>query len=138
MSGVEVVGIVAAVGQFVEQTVKVVQLVQAVRRKSRGAPAEIQQWIQEIETLKDIATEVQRTAALQTPQIERILRRCDGHSRSLCPFSTPSPTKRTPITARRRGRPLTVFRKRAALGRSSAIWREKSSLITHITTANLL
>ncbi|KAK3352520.1 hypothetical protein B0T25DRAFT_542167 [Lasiosphaeria hispida] len=138
MSGVEVIGIVAAAGQFIEQTVKVVQLVQEVRRKSRDAPAEIQQWIQEIETLKDIATEVQRTAALQTPQIEGILRRCDDRSRSLC---TILDTISCEADANFGKKTWAAINGVAQEGSIRALFgdleREKSSLITHITTASL-
>lgn len=84
MSGFEVVGLVAAAGQFIEQTVKIVQLVQEVRSKSRNAPAETQKWIQQIEALEYLARKVQGTAALQTSEIGAILGRCDSHSRDLC------------------------------------------------------
>jgi len=80
MSGFEVIDAVAAAGQFIEQTIAIAKLIHAVRGKVRDAPAEIQQWHDELETLGAIASRIQATAALQTPQIENILLRCSAHS----------------------------------------------------------
>jgi len=139
MSGVEIIGIVAAAGQFIEQTVKVVQLVQEVRNKSRNAPAEAQQWIQEIETLRDLATRVQMTTALQTPHIEDILRRCDDHSRNLC---TILDTISCEADANLGKKTWAAISGVAQEGKIKALFdnleREKSSLIAHIGITNLL
>ncbi len=75
MSGVEVVGLVAAAGQFIEQTIKIVKLIQEVRSKWGDGPAEVQQWMQEMETIKGIVGKVQQISALQTPEIAAILSR---------------------------------------------------------------
>jgi len=56
MSGFEVIGAVAAAGQFIEQTIAIAKLIHAVRGKVRDAPAEIQQWHDELETLGAIAS----------------------------------------------------------------------------------
>ncbi|KAK3292420.1 uncharacterized protein B0H64DRAFT_365317 [Chaetomium fimeti] len=138
MSGAEVIGIVAAAGQFIEVTLKVIRLVQEVRSKSRNAPAETQQWIQEIETLKDIATVVQRTAALQTPQIEDILRRCDSHSRSLYAILDAISCETDANFGKKTWAAINGV---AQEGKIRALFddleREKSSLTVYITAAHL-
>ena len=139
MAGVEVIGIVAAAGQFIEQTVKVVRLVQEVRSKSRNAPAEIQQWIQEIETLKDIAITVQRTAVLQTPQIEAILQCCGDRSRSLCAILDTISCDEDATFGKKTWSAICGV---AQEGKIRALFgdleREKSSLNAYLANANLL
>ena len=138
MSGVEAIGIIAAAGQFIEQTIKIARLVQAIRNKARDAPAETQQWVEELETLKDIATKVQGTAALQTPQVEKILRRCDTHSRNLLAVLESISYEADASYGEKTWAAINgVAREGKIKDFFGDLEREKSSLTAYIATANL-
>lgn len=138
MSGVEVISLVAAAGQFIEQTVKIVQLIKEVRGKWRNAPAETQQWIQEIETLKDIAGKVQQISALQTPEVAAILLRCEERSRCLHTLLSAISCEADANLGKKMWAAIIGV---AQEGEIKAIFedleREKSSLIANIAAANL-
>ncbi|RTE79399.1 hypothetical protein BHE90_006117 [Fusarium euwallaceae] len=71
----ETIGIVAACGQFVEQSVKIIQLSKQVHDKFQDAPAEIDAWRQQIESLVKLVAAVEASPALQVeglkPTIEQ-------------------------------------------------------------------
>lgn len=83
MSGFEVIGAVAAAGQFVEQGIKIVKLVESVYNQFEDAPALIQQRSERLGDFILIAERIARTKALQTTEAESILNRCRAHAAKL-------------------------------------------------------
>ncbi|RSM11474.1 hypothetical protein CEP52_002970 [Fusarium oligoseptatum] len=71
----ETIGIVAACGQFVEQSVKIIQFSKQIHDKFQDAPAEIDAWRQQIESLEKLVAAVEASPALQVeglkPTIEQ-------------------------------------------------------------------
>ena len=61
----EVVGVVAAAGQFIQQSNKIVLFIKAVHGKVQDAPAELKVWRQEIEELEKLVSNVRDSPALQ-------------------------------------------------------------------------
>lgn len=72
----EVVGIVAASGQFLEQTIKIISFIKTARQKYKGAPDELDTWRRNMEILQSLVQDVQDTPALQVPAIEPIIVEC--------------------------------------------------------------
>lgn len=83
MSGFEVVGAIAAAGQFLEQGLKVYGLYRSIRHQIQDAPEEIHQRTERMESFEAVARNIRDTKAFQTTQTERILTRCDGYASSL-------------------------------------------------------
>lgn len=83
MSGFEVIGAVAAAGQFVEQGIKIVKLVKSVYGQLEDAPGQIQQRSERLRDLISIAERIEQTKALQTTEAESILNRCRAHAAQL-------------------------------------------------------
>ncbi|CAM1509880.1 Fc.00g002150.m01.CDS01 [Cosmosporella sp. VM-42] len=78
MSGFEVLGAVAAAGQFVEQGSKIVKLAKSVYGQFQDAPEQVQQRLERLEDFIAIAERIRQTKALQTTETERILNRCQA------------------------------------------------------------
>ncbi|KAM0194347.1 hypothetical protein ACHAPI_007108 [Fusarium lateritium] len=72
----ETVGIIAASGQFVEQSIKIVKLTKQLRDKFKGAPEELEDWRDELESLQRIVDKIHKTPALNTENLERIATQC--------------------------------------------------------------
>ncbi|KAG5657042.1 hypothetical protein KAF25_011211 [Fusarium avenaceum] len=72
----EAVGIIAASGQFVEQSIKIFKLAKKVQNKFVDAPDELEDWRNELETLQRIVDEIIKTPALHTDNLERIVTEC--------------------------------------------------------------
>jgi len=83
MSGFEIVGAVAAAGQFIEQSTKVIGLIKAIIDHVRGAPAEIAQLTEEIEALQQIAIDIKASKGPHSPTTDKVLRRCEDHVKAL-------------------------------------------------------
>lgn len=66
----EAIGIVAACGQFVEQSIKIIQLSKQVHDKFRDAPAEIDAWRQQIQALEKLVAAVEASPALQVDDLK--------------------------------------------------------------------
>ncbi|KAF5004190.1 hypothetical protein FDECE_9328 [Fusarium decemcellulare] len=79
----EVVGLIAASGQFIEQSIKIVQGIKTVYDKIQNAPEEIQSWQSQISSLKELTNEVKATPSLQTPGIGDTIKQCDQVSKRL-------------------------------------------------------
>ncbi|KAM0558091.1 hypothetical protein ACHAPJ_005258 [Fusarium lateritium] len=69
----EVVGLVAASGQFVEQSIKIVKLSKKIRDKFNDAPQELEGWREEIESLQKVVHRIQTTPALQIKDVKPII-----------------------------------------------------------------
>ncbi|KAJ4258829.1 hypothetical protein NW762_007916 [Fusarium torreyae] len=69
----EVVGLVAASGQFVEQSIKIVKLSKRIRDKFKDAPQELEGWREEIDSLQKAVHKIQTTPALQVDDIKPII-----------------------------------------------------------------
>lgn len=80
----EVVGVVAAAGQFIVQSTKILLFIKDVHDKVQGAPAELKVWRQEIEELQKLVSNVQSSPALQVSNIKPIVDNCNAISDSLC------------------------------------------------------
>ncbi|KAM0244425.1 hypothetical protein ACHAP5_006227 [Fusarium lateritium] len=72
----ETVGIIATSGQFVEQSIKIVKLTKRVRDKFKGAPEELEDWRNELESLQRIVDKIYKTPALHTQDLEHIVTQC--------------------------------------------------------------
>ncbi|KAM6532716.1 hypothetical protein FALCPG4_005767 [Fusarium falciforme] len=66
----ETIGIVAACGQFVEQSVKIIRLSKQVHDKFQDAPAEIDAWRQQIQGLEKLVAAVDASPALQVEDLK--------------------------------------------------------------------
>ncbi|KAI8686738.1 NACHT domain-containing protein [Fusarium sp. Ph1] len=65
----ETIGIIAACGQFVEQSVKIIRFSKQVHDKFRDAPAEIDAWRQQIQGLGKLVAAVEASPALQVEDL---------------------------------------------------------------------
>ncbi|KAM0354394.1 hypothetical protein ACHAPU_001438 [Fusarium lateritium] len=72
----EVLGIVAASGQFVEQSIKIVKLSKKVRDKFKDAPQELEAWRNELEILQGVVDKIYNTPALLDKDLENIIAQC--------------------------------------------------------------
>lgn len=66
----ETIGIVAACGQFVEQSVKIIRFSKQVHDKFQDAPAEIDAWRQQIQGLEKLVAAVEASPALQVEDLK--------------------------------------------------------------------
>jgi hypothetical protein len=79
----EAVGIIAASGQFVEQSIKIFKLSKKVQNKFADAPGELQNWRNELEGLQQIVDKILKTPALHTDNLELIVTQCKRMSGKL-------------------------------------------------------
>lgn len=79
----EAVGIIAASGQFVEQSIKIFKLAKKVQNKFVDAPDELEDWRNELESLQQIVDRILKTPALHTDNLERIVTECKRVSEKL-------------------------------------------------------
>lgn len=54
----EVVGLVAASGQFIEESIKIIKIAKAARDKYRDSPAEIEKWQRQVESLQKLVESI--------------------------------------------------------------------------------
>lgn len=54
----EVVGLIAAGGQFIEESIKIIKIAKAARDKYRDAPTEIHNWQQQVESLQQLVESI--------------------------------------------------------------------------------
>lgn len=66
----ETIGIVAACGQFVEQSVKIIRFSKQIHDKFQDAPAEINAWRQQIQGLEKLVVAVEASPALQVEDLK--------------------------------------------------------------------
>lgn len=66
----ETIGIVAACGQFVEQSVKIIRFSKQIHDKFQDAPAEIDAWRQQIQGLEKLVAAVEASPALQVEDLK--------------------------------------------------------------------
>ena len=72
----EAVGLVAASGQFIEQSIKIIKLSKALYDKVQGAPSELQSWRQKLEELRGLVRKIKQSPALPNADIEAAIVRC--------------------------------------------------------------
>ncbi len=83
MSGVEVVGALAAASQLAEQILKAVAFISDLYVKVRDAPESIRKQAVQVEQLIDIARLIEHNPSLQTGAIASILQSCQSEARNL-------------------------------------------------------
>ncbi|KAL7783921.1 ankyrin repeat-containing domain protein [Trichoderma afarasin] len=83
MSGIEIIGVVAAAEQFAEVVFKTIKLAKSVANQIQDGPGQIQQNIERLESLASLAKRIQNTKSLQTEDVDKILIRCECHMQSL-------------------------------------------------------
>jgi superfamily I DNA and/or RNA helicase len=79
----EAIGIIAASGQFVEQSIKIFKLSKRVQNKFVDAPDELEDWRNELESLQRIVDRILKTPALHTDNLEHIVTQCKRISEKL-------------------------------------------------------
>ncbi|RGP73575.1 hypothetical protein FLONG3_6312 [Fusarium longipes] len=79
----EVVGLVAAGGQFVQQSIKIIQLSKKIRDKYKDAPQEVQGWQHQIETLQKVVENVRQSPSLQVEDVSSTIEQCKSVSDSV-------------------------------------------------------
>jgi hypothetical protein len=79
----EVVGLVAAGGQFIEQSVKIIKLSKKVRDRYKDAPKEIEGWQRQIESLQKVIKTVCQSPSLQIRDVSSTINQCKSVSDSL-------------------------------------------------------
>ena len=83
MSGVEVLGALAAASQLAEQGLKITGAIYDLYRKVRDAPESIRQQSVQVEQLIDIAKLIKKNPSLQTDPVSSILKSCSNEARDL-------------------------------------------------------
>src|SRR2546421_3656951 len=83
MTGVEVLGALAAASQLTEQGLKISIFVSDLYTKVRDAPESIRQQSVQVKQLIDIARLIKHNPPLQTALVESILRNCVGEAEKL-------------------------------------------------------
>jgi predicted RNase H-like nuclease (RuvC/YqgF family) len=78
----EVVGLVAAGGQFIEESIKIIKIAKAARDKYRDAPKEIENWQQQVESLKALVESIPPSLR-DAKEIVSTVDRCKAISNSL-------------------------------------------------------
>lgn len=79
----EVVGLVAATGQFIEQSIKIIELSKLVRDKYKDAPQEVENWRRQIESLQKVVETVRGSSALQVSEVNCTIDQCKSAGDSL-------------------------------------------------------
>lgn len=83
MSGVEVLGVVVAASQLLEQGIRVAGAISELYRKVRDVPDSIRQQSVQVEQLIEIAKLIETNSALQTNLISSIIAVCTSEARGL-------------------------------------------------------
>jgi hypothetical protein len=83
MSGLEVLGALAAASQLAERGLKIVNSIFKLYSKIRDVPESIRKHSVHVEQLIDIAKLVERNLSLQTASVDPILRHCLGVAQQL-------------------------------------------------------
>ena len=76
MSGLEVLGAVAAAVQLAECGLKIARLITQLRSQVHDAPASLSRRLLQVQHLTEIARLIESSPALQTTLIERLLESC--------------------------------------------------------------
>ena len=79
----EVVGIVAASGQFIEQSAKIYKLTKRFRDQLRDGPEEIGAWRTELQHLESLITQIKNSPSLQVDDLEPTINQCNSVSGKL-------------------------------------------------------
>jgi hypothetical protein len=138
MSGFEVVGAVAAAGQFTEQLITVGKLIRSVQQQMRDGPAETLQRLQELETFRGIVEQIRAIDPLQTKAAGDMFVRCEGYVQQLTTiFQDINSDAKDSLTRRTWKAVVGVAREEDILKLLSALEREKASLQLHINAANM-
>jgi dGTP triphosphohydrolase len=72
----EAIGIIAASGQFVEHSIKILKLSKKIQNKFADAPEELEDWRNELESLQRIVDKILKTPVLHTDNLKRIVTQC--------------------------------------------------------------
>lgn len=78
----EVVGLVAASGQFIEESIKIIKIAKAARDKYRDAPKEIDNWQQQVESLQQLVESIP-SSLRDVKEIVSAIDRCKAINNSL-------------------------------------------------------
>ncbi|UPK96500.1 hypothetical protein LCI18_007435 [Fusarium solani-melongenae] len=79
----ETIGIVAACGQFVEESVKIIRFSKQIHDKFQDAPAEIDAWRQQIQGLEKLVAAVETSPALQVEDLKPTVKQAKAVSEKL-------------------------------------------------------
>ncbi|KAJ3543358.1 hypothetical protein NM208_g3618 [Fusarium decemcellulare] len=79
----EVIGIVAASGQFLEQSIKIVNLSKRLLDQIQDAPRDIAAWREELLGLQKLVAAIETSPALQVDDLEPIINKCKSVSNVL-------------------------------------------------------
>ena len=83
MSGLEVLGAVAAAVQLAECSLKIARLISELRSQVRDAPTSLSRRLSQVQHLTEIARLIETSPALQTKLIETLLESCLRDAASL-------------------------------------------------------
>ncbi|CAM1507445.1 Fc.00g070860.m01.CDS01 [Cosmosporella sp. VM-42] len=135
----EVVGLVAAAGQFVEQSIKIIKFSKALYDKVQGAPEELQKWRQEIEEVQKLVTSIEDSPALRGSETTKAsIDRCNSVSNELQAIFTELDFEETDALGRKTWKAIGGLAKESEIRRLfEEIERLKSTLNTQIGVANL-
>lgn len=78
----EVVGLVAASGQFIEESIKIIKIAKAAREKYRDGPREIENWQQQGESLQQLVEGIPPSLR-DAKEVISIVDRCKTISKEL-------------------------------------------------------
>jgi hypothetical protein len=79
----EVIGLVAAGGQFIEQSTKIIKLSIKVRDKYKDGPKEVASWQHQIESIQKVVENVLQSPSLRTNDVKFTIDQCKSASDSL-------------------------------------------------------
>ena len=135
----EVVGLVAAAGQFVEQSIKIIKLSKALYDKVQDAPEELKGWGQEIEEVQKVVISIENAPALRRSDTAKAtIDHCNSVSNELRTLFKELEFEETDALGRKTWKAVGGLAKEPEIRRLfEEIERQKSTLNTQIAVANL-
>jgi hypothetical protein len=135
MTGLEVLGALAAASQLTEQGLKIISFISELYSKVCEAPESMRKQSVQVEQLIDIARLIEHNPPLQTDFVESILRRCVGEAAKLQEIMRKISTDAGDGRVRKLWKTLDgVTKEKRILALFANLEREKSSLALCIGT----
>ncbi|KAH7198798.1 uncharacterized protein B0J16DRAFT_298485 [Fusarium flagelliforme] len=135
----EVIGLIAAGGQFVEQSVKLIKLARSTREKYRDTPKEIENWQQQLESLQKIVDSIRQTPSLHNAdEVKSTVDRCNTISNFLLQtFDTIHFTESDSFRHKTWRAAVSILKEEEIRSSFSELEQLKTSLSLHIAIKNL-
>lgn len=135
----EIVGILAASGQFLEQSIKIISISRKLYQNIQETPKDVQAWRQEIEHLQQLVITIEESPALQVDELKPILDQCQATSDALLEILGQIDFNKTDSVGRKTWKAVGGLTREAEIqDLFGQIERLKSTLSARIAVLNLL